>query len=385
MDATSAPEALLSSIGTVANEPAPPAHAVVNGVNEYDEVVVDFDSGALELDATSAPEALLSSIGTVANEPAPPAHAVVNGVNEYDEVVVDFDSGGLELDATSAPEALLSSIGTVANEPAQPAHAVVNGVNEYDEVVVDFDSGGLELDATSAPDALLSAVDKAELIDPSFWVSLNGESAENAIVPPKSSTEDEFTSYVAAGFETSSKTAYSSESVPEESQDETTVANLEQELPAQQASSATPEGMISLAEVMGSNLAPAPKEQGNILGLSAENQVLPVGVVLPFYDLELEKIKVVAALPLEIENSALLYLEIEPFYALFGFVNNQFKLLHTFQKNVLAEVPNASLTLDFNATSTTEGSIYKLTIGLWEALVTVTPEQVNLVKILNYA
>jgi len=310
-------------------------------------------------------------------------------INEYDEVVVDFDSGSLAMDAMSAPEALLSSIGTVANEPAQPAHTVVNGVNEYDEVVVDFDSGTLALDATSAPEALLSAVDKAELIDPSFWVSLNGESTENAIVPPKSSTEDEFTNYVAAGFETSSKTAYSSESAQEESQIESTVANLEEGLPKEElvsnTISAPTDGMISLAEVVGSNLSFASKELGNILGLSAENQVLLEGAVLPFYDLELEKIKVVAAIPLEIQNSALLYLEIEPFFALFGFVNNQFKLLHTFQKNALAEVPNASLRLDLNATSRTDSCIYKLTIGLWEALVTVTPEQVNLVKILNHA
>ena len=262
-------------------------------------------------------------------------------------------------------------------------------LNEYDEVVVDFDSGTLALDATSAPEALLSSIGTAKLIDPSFWVSLNGESTENAIVPPKSSTEDEFTNYVAAGFETSSKTAYSSESVQEESQIESTVANLEEGLPKEElvstTSSAPTDGMISLAEVVGSNLSSASKELGNILGLSAENQVLPVGAVLPFYDLELEKIKVVAALPLEVQNSALLYLEIEPFYTLFGFVNNQFKLLHTFQKNALAEVSDASLKLGLNATSTTEGSIYKLTIGLWEALVTVTPEQVSLVKILNHA
>ena len=266
-------------------------------------------------------------------------------INEYDEVVVDFDSGTLALDATSAPDVLLSSIGTVANEPVQSAHTLVNGVNEYDEVVVDFDSGTLALDATSAPDVLLSSI---------------GTVANEPV-----------------------------QSAQQEIENETTVANLEEEVSTEEAlsttSSAATDGMISLAEVVGSYLAPALKEQGNILGLSAENQVLPVGVVLPFYDLALEKIKVVAALPLEIENSALLYLEIEPFYALFGFVNNQFKLLHTFQKNVLTEVPDASLMLGLNATSTTEGSIYKLTIGLWEALVTVTPEQVNLVKIVNHA
>jgi hypothetical protein len=266
-------------------------------------------------------------------------------INEYDEVVVDFDSGTLALDATSAPDVLLSSIGMVANEPVQSAHTLVNGVNEYDEVVVEFDSGTLALDATSAPDVLLSSI---------------GTVANEPV-----------------------------QSAQQEIENETTLANLEEEVSTEEAlsttSSAATDGMISLAEVVGSYLAPALKEQGNILGLSAENQVLPVGVVLPFYDLALEKIKVVAALPLEIENSALLYLEIEPFYALFGFVNNQFKLLHTFQKNVLTEVPDASLMLGLNATSTTEGSIYKLTIGLWEALVTVTPEQVNLVKIVNHA
>ena len=314
-------------------------------INEYDEVVVDFDSGTLALDATSAPDVLLSSIGMVANEPVQSAHTLVNGVNEYDEVVVEFDSGTLALDATSAPDVLLSSIGMVANEPVQSAHTLVNGVNEYDEVVVEFDSGTLALDATSAPDVLLSSI---------------GTVANEPV-----------------------------QSAQQEIENETTLANLEEEVSTEEAlsttSSAATDGMISLAEVVGSYLAPALKEQGNILGLSAENQVLPVGVVLPFYDLALEKIKVVAALPLEIENSALLYLEIEPFYALFGFVNNQFKLLHTFQKNVLTEVPDASLMLGLNATSTTEGSIYKLTIGLWEALVTVTPEQVNLVKIVNHA
>ena len=237
---------------------------------------------------------------------------------------------------------------TRTGEPiAQSATALQESyqINEYDEVVVDFDSGTLALDATSAPDVLLSSI---------------GTVANEPV-----------------------------QSAQQEIENETTVANLEEEVSTEEAlsttSSAATDGMISLAEVVGSYLAPALKEQGNILGLSAENQVLPVGVVLPFYDLALEKIKVVAALPLEIENSALLYLEIEPFYALFGFVNNQFKLLHTFQKNVLTEVPDASLMLGLNATSTTEGSIYKLTIGLWEALVTVTPEQVNLVKIVNHA
>jgi hypothetical protein len=237
---------------------------------------------------------------------------------------------------------------TRTGEPiAQSATALQESyqINEYDEVVVDFDSGTLALDATSAPDVLLSSI---------------GTVANEPV-----------------------------QSAQQEIENETTVANLEEEVSTEEAlsttSSAATDGMISLAEVVGSYLAPALKEQGNILGLSAENQVLPVGVMLPFYDLALEKIKVVAALPLEIENSALLYLEIEPFYALFGFVNNQFKLLHTFQKNVLTEVPDASLMLGLNATSTTEGSIYKLTIGLWEALVTVTPEQVNLVKIVNHA
>ncbi|MCS6267664.1 MAG: hypothetical protein H2174_08880 [Vampirovibrio sp.] len=393
LDATSAPDVLLSSIGTVANEPVQSAHTLVNGVNEYDEVVVDFDSGTLALDATSAPDVLLSSIGTVANEPVQSAHTLVNGVNEYDEVVVDFDSGTLALDATSAPDVLLSSIGTVANEPVQSAHTLVNGVNEYDEVVVDFDSGTLALDATSAPDVLLSSIGTvANEPVQSAHTLVNGVNEYDEVVVDFDSGTLALDATSAPDVLLSSIGTVANEpvqSAQQEIENETTVANLEEEVSTEEAlsttSSAAADGMISLAEVVGSYLAPALKEQGNILGLSAENQVLPVGVVLPFYDLALEKIKVVAALPLEIENSALLYLEIEPFYALFGFVNNQFKLLHTFQKNVLTEVPDASLMLGLNATSTTEGSIYKLTIGLWEALVTVTPEQVNLVKIVNHA
>ena len=128
--------------------------------------------------------------------------------------------------------------------------------------------------------------------------------------------------------------------------------------------------------------APRRQEQGNILGLSENKHTLPLGQVLPFYNLTLEKIKVLATTSLVQKESLLLYLEIESFFALFGFINNQFQLLSTFQQNLLNEDPNAPLVLTLNATSATGGDIYKLQIGTWEAFLTVTPQEVNLIKIL---
>jgi hypothetical protein len=355
-------------------------------VNEYDEVVVDFDSGSLDMDATTSPEQLLSSIDLSSNEIAPAIQSLVNGVNEYDEVVVDFDSGSLDMDATTSPEQLLSSIDLSPNEIAPAIQSLVNGVNEYDEVVVDFDSGSLDMDATTSPEQLLStASNPTELIDPSFWVALNGESAEDTVKQPASTTEDEFNQYVVAGFEANAKTVYDTATVAEASPatPEPIIA-LEHEKTIATATPVT-EGMISLAELVGSNMAPAPKEQGNILGLSETKTTLQVGQVLPFYNLALEKINVLAMAPLPQENSALLYLEIAPFFALFGFVDNQFHLLRIFQKNLLKEGATAQFNLTLNAQSATTGDIYQLTIGSWVALIVVKDQHVALHKILTAA
>ncbi len=307
-------------------------------------------------------------------------------VNEYDEVVVDFDSGSLDMDATTSPEQLLSSIDLSPNEIAPVTQSLVNGVNEYDEVVVDFDSDSLDVDATTSPEQLLStASNPTELIDPSFWVALNGESAEDTVKQPASTTEDEFNQYVVAGFEANAKTVYDTATVAEASPatPEPIIA-LEHEKTIATATPVT-EGMISLAELVGSNMAPAPKEQGNILGLSETKTTLQVGQVLPFYNLALEKINVLAMAPLPQENSALLYLEIEPFFALFGFVDNQFHLLRTFQKNLLKEGATAQFNLTLNAQSATTGDIYQLTIGSWVALIVVKDQHVALHKILTAA
>ncbi|MCX5921398.1 MAG: hypothetical protein NTW61_08825 [Candidatus Melainabacteria bacterium] len=307
-------------------------------------------------------------------------------VNEYDEVVVDFDSGSLDMDATTSPEQLLSSIDLSPNEIAPAIQSLVNGVNEYDEVVVDFDSGSLDMDATTSPEQLLStASNPTELIDPSFWVALNGESAEDTVKQPASTTEDEFNQYVVAGFEANAKTVYDTATVAEASPatPEPIIA-LEHEKTIATATPVT-EGMISLAELVGSNMAPAPKEQGNILGLSETKTTLQVGQVLPFYNLALEKINVLAMAPLPQENSALLYLEIEPFFALFGFVDNQFHLLRIFQKNLLKEGATAQFNLTLNAQSATTGDIYQLTIGSWVALIVVKDQHVALHKILTAA
>ena len=307
-------------------------------------------------------------------------------VNEYDEVVVDFDSGSLDMDATTSPEQLLSSIDLSSNEIAPAIQSLVNGVNEYDEVVVDFDSGSLDMDATTSPEQLLStASNPTELIDPSFWVALNGESAEDTVKQPASTTEDEFNQYVVAGFEANAKTVYDTATVAEASPatPEPIIA-LEHEKTIATATPVT-EGMISLAELVGSNMAPAPKEQGNILGLSETKTTLQVGQILPFYNLALEKINVLAMAPLPQENSALLYLEIEPFFALFGFVDNQFHLLRTFQKNLLKEGATAQFNLTLNAQSATTGDIYQLTIGSWVALIVVKDQHVALHKILTAA
>ena len=307
-------------------------------------------------------------------------------VNEYDEVVVDFDSGSLDMDATTSPEQLLSSIDLSSNEIAPAIQSLVNGVNEYDEVVVDFDSGSLDMDATTSPEQLLStASNPTELIDPSFWVALNGESAEDTVKQPASTTEDEFNQYVVAGFEANAKTVYDTATVAEASPatPEPIIA-LEHEKTIATATPVT-EGMISLAELVGSNMAPAPKEQGNILGLSETKTTLQVGQVLPFYNLALEKINVLAMAPLPQENSALLYLEIAPFFALFGFVDNQFHLLRIFQKNLLKEGATAQFNLTLNAQSATTGDIYQLTIGSWVALIVVKDQHVALHKILTAA
>ena len=290
------------------------------------------------------------------------------------------------MDATTSPEQLLSSIDLSSNEIAPAIQSLVNGVNEYDEVVVDFDSGSLDMDATTSPEQLLStASNPTELIDPSFWVALNGESAEDTVKQPASTTEDEFNQYVVAGFEANAKTVYDTATVAEASPatPEPIIA-LEHEKTIATATPVT-EGMISLAELVGSNMAPAPKEQGNILGLSETKTTLQVGQVLPFYNLALEKINVLAMAPLPQENSALLYLEIAPFFALFGFVDNQFHLLRIFQKNLLKEGATAQFNLTLNAQSATTGDIYQLTIGSWVALIVVKDQHVALHKILTAA
>ena len=358
----------------------------------FDFTVVDEAPVAGAFKATIDKEALpLPSLATPIVETVPvEAKKIIEPeaytVNEYDEVVVDFDSGSLDMDATTSPEQLLSSIDLSPNEIAPAIQSLVNGVNEYDEVVVDFDSDSLDMDATTSPEQLLSAASNpTELIDPSFWVALNGESAEDTVKQPVSTTEDEFNQCVAAGFEANAKTVYDTATVAEASPatPEPIIA-LEHEKTIATATPVT-EGMISLAELVGSNMAPAPKEQGNILGLSETKTTLQVGQILPFYDLALEKINVLAMVPLPQENSALLYLEIEPFFALFGFVDNQFHLLRTFQKNLLKEGATAQFNLTLNAQSATKGDIYQLTIGSWVALIVVKDQHVALHKILTAA
>jgi hypothetical protein len=145
------------------------------------------------------------------------------------------------------------------------------------------------------------------------------------------------------------------------------------------------DGMISIAELVGGSIASLSNQQGNILGLSKTTLTVPVGQVLPFYDIALEKIQVLSTVPLIEPESALLYLKIAPFYALFGFINNHFQLLHTFQEDVLSEGVKSSFGVTLNARSAVAGDVYQVTLGTWEALITVTSQQILLHKVRSFA
>lgn len=169
--------------------------------------------------------------------------------------------------------------------------------------------------------------------------------------------------------------------VTEESSTPVAAATVQQVTPT--AVTPPPE-MISLATVLGGTQAATEAEHEPIIDLSKHKISDYIGSTLPFYDLTLEKIKVLAMAPLQQENSAILYVEIEPFYALFGLLNNQFHLLHAFNTNPitgLSASPQQVFMLNLNATSQTLGDIYELKIGNWHTLLAVTQQHIGLQRI----
>jgi hypothetical protein len=261
------------------------------------------------------------------------------------------------------------------------------------------------------------------LVDPSFWVALNENLAQSATTLASATADDEFNSFLAAGFSNASaKTAYSmqdfeaydvDENEPQmvlSSEDEppfvatiqestmvssaplvsTTVSASTVAVPSspaleeQQSLVAAQTEMLSLATILGTVQSTPTLEHEPIIDLSKHKISDYIGSTLPFYDLTLEKIKVLAMAPLQQENSAILYVEIEPFFALFGLLNNQFHLLHTFNTNPitgLSASPQQVFMLNLNATSQTLGDIYELKIGNWHTLLAVTQQHIGLQRI----